>query len=70
MGSKGGHLRPPKEDAPKEDGPLKRRTNLPKGGLLATLRLGECMFVFEASPSLGLWCDVYSAKRMDYSVHD
>ncbi len=38
MDSKGGHLRPPKEDAPKEDGALERRTNLPKGGRLATLR--------------------------------
>ncbi len=37
MGSKGGHLHPPKEDARKEDGPFERRTNLPKGGRLATL---------------------------------
>ncbi len=34
LGSKGGHLHPPKEE-----GALERRTNLPKGGRLATLNL-------------------------------
>ncbi len=37
---KKGHIRPPK-DAPKEDGPLERRANLPKGGRLATGKENE-----------------------------